>query len=92
MHVMLFSGTGFSREEACVNTLNPAAMTPDAFPAKAGPTWVACSQSHWMRAMLFSGTGFSREEACEHPQFCGLTPDTFPAKAGPTWVACSQFH
>ena len=60
---MLFSGTGFSREEACVHTINLAAWLPDAFPAKAGLTQIAFSQSRWMYALLFSGTGFSREEA-----------------------------
>ncbi|MGE6388581.1 hypothetical protein ACQKEN_23345 [Pseudomonas sp. NPDC078416] len=36
---------------------------PGGFPAKAGPTQIAFSQSQRMHAMLFSGTGFSREEA-----------------------------
>ena len=35
---MFFSGTGFSREEAGMNTMDFCGVASDAFPAKAGPT------------------------------------------------------
>ncbi|WP_285348863.1 hypothetical protein, partial [Pseudomonas sp. ME-P-057] len=49
-------------------------VTPDVFPAKAGPT-SACGQ--WDR--LQPGRG-----QLEYPKTYGAAPDAFPAKAGPT--------
>ena len=59
---MLVSGTGFSREEACVYTLNPAAWRPT--PSRLKPVLQGqCPVLH-VRAPCTRGTGFSREEAC----------------------------
>ena len=51
------SGTGFSREEASLHTLNPAARHPTSSRLK--PFLRSKCISH-------SGTGFSREEASLH--------------------------
>jgi hypothetical protein len=60
------SGTGFSREEASVNTLNFAVWHPTLFRLKPVPRkhcspTKACSPTGCMRSV--SRTGFSREEA-----------------------------
>ena len=54
MNTHSLSGTGFSREKAEECDIRFCGMTPDAFPAKAGPT---------KRTHCLSRTGFSREEA-----------------------------
>ena len=40
------SGTAFSREEASLSTIKSCGETPDAFPAKAGPT-KRLAVGHW---------------------------------------------
>jgi len=56
---MFFSGTGFSREEADMDTLDFAVLHPTLSRLKPVPL-TACGGR---LAMFFSGTGFSREEA-----------------------------
>jgi hypothetical protein len=91
------SGTGFSREEARMCTLDFAAIHLTPSRLKPVPQGSAASrtertrfhgkphsQSHWMHAIqewdrLQPGRG-----PHVHPGFCSDTPDAFPAKAGPT--------
>ena len=63
-------GTGFSREGASANTLHVCGVTPDVFPAKAGPTggyaFTPTGDAVYPTGLCMPaicGTGFSREEA-----------------------------
>jgi hypothetical protein len=88
------SGTGFSREEASVNTLNVAVWHPTLsrlkpVPQKAcGPS--QCMQSHWLHAVIQWDRLQPGSGRCEHPQFGGVASGAFPAKAGPTKSMRSQ--
>ena len=90
----LFSGTGFSREEAGVVTFNFAVWHPTLsrlkpVPQKAcGPS--QCMQSHWLHAVIQRDRLQPGRGRFDQPQFRGVTADAFPAKAGPTKALQSQ--
>ena len=61
-------------------------VTPDAFPAKAGPTGVRTPFRRVMHACHLWDRLQPGRGQCGRPHICGVTPDVFPAKAGPTGV------
>ncbi len=65
--VHFHSGTGFSREEASLNTLNSAALRLT--PSRLKPVLLGDVNFH-------SGTGFSREEASLHTLTCAARHPT----------------
>ena len=89
-----FSGTGFSREEASVNTLNVAVWQPTLSRLKpvaqkaCSPS--QCMQSHWLHAVIQWDRLQPGRGRFDQPQFRGVTADAFPAKAGPTKSMRSQ--
>jgi hypothetical protein len=70
------SGTGFSREEACLNGIYSEAwrLTPSRLKPVPQKARAVCQ---WDR--LQPGRGLF-----EHHRFCGMTTNAFPAKASPT--------
>jgi hypothetical protein len=85
---MFFSGTGFSREEAGMNTMDFCGVTSDAFPAKAGPTngmrRAACDVFQWDRLQPGKGRRGHHGFGVWHPTPSRVGPAS--AGKGPEWA------
>ena len=68
-------GTGFSREDVGLNTINSAAWLQTLSRLK--------PVLHWIRDAIV-GPALAGGCRFEHHQFCGVASDAFPAEAGPT--------